>query len=97
MKTWLKNILYFGVIPSIIAKILFELYLVLGFGRDFFHCSYFVDNDSCSFISWLFNIGDAIVMVPVFIIGIIIGGIYYKRKIQRKNRYLWFWFYSYTR
>lgn len=84
MKTWLKKLLYFGIIPSIIAKILFELYLVLGFGRDFFHCSYFVDNGSCSFVAWLFNIGDAIVMAPVFIIGIIIGTIYYKIKSKKQ-------------
>lgn len=75
-----KIIIYWGIIPTIISKVLFEFLLVYVNQGDFFWCSVFVDNDSCSFAEWIFNIGDSIVMLPVFVIGIIAGIIFYKLK-----------------
>lgn len=58
-----------GLVGALVAKLAFEVLLTAGYDRPLFHCSAFVDNQHCSFIEWVFNPGDLVVMIPGFVIG----------------------------
>ena len=65
------------MIGAIIAKLAFEVLLTIPLDRPFFHCSAFVDNMHCSFVDWLVNPGDLIVMVPGFFIGMAVSDFFW--------------------
>ena len=69
----LKILIFFGVIPAVIGKILLEFFLNFRFDFVFFRCFDITRTISCSLQQWLLNPSDLLVMVPIFVFGILIG------------------------